>query len=831
MRPIQVVFSLHIEPFFGPPAARLQQYLATREETNWLRDIANRYGAKLSLQSNGEYMEMCRARGEQEDILACLREGHVVGTHAHAVFRGPQGQWVQTPPMAPMEVVRKSWADAAGAVEAVVGHERNTTMCAQLGGPAQKAQLMKEFGFSIEGGGRNEIFYNFFGHDVWNPYRPGVGAPLEEDLTNKQFVIVPHVPQIGERGPHGPPGAQVFFDLTIPHMKSQFLQAYLEWLAQERAGGSPNVWVFGWCSHPNMNRRFRADVEEFLKWLNENFIGHASPHGNTIAQWATFDDVAAAYADFEAQHPGESSFSYSPGQPYPYLMKTVMEKMREADFVACHSDWEGQQVHCYELTAHQRPLYVLWKDSGTGAVDFSSRLPGQVKATDTEGKTTQGPSQSLVVGEEPLFVATAETDPAPSPSAYSQITLNINYIPDRRIAEQNCANIKRHVELMRQYHLKGNYYFTWLAAKQIADVDPAVFSTIQNAGFGIYHHGANRPPRPTPLERCKGMSWEEDVAAIREYESQDINPTSGQLIEGQVGGLLGMRERLGWQPFATGRFFKAPILAVCKEYGVKVAVGLRDNTGAPEEAAWYMGVFNRPDTPKLTLAPARILAWALQGAPDPRPELAQRLRQLATGRIYLLSVLMHDTDFLLGETPRGPRLLSTPQQDAVWSAYEEIVKWVATNPALKNLSLEDIYRKASDDRERTLSRDQVMKVAQAIAVRNRLEPPMYMPLEGSGFLSLADVFHAFAVSLGQASETGLPGAVRTRDILGPTEFFPGNLPPATAAVQLPEFTGQDVVNAARDVLPQLAGQVPARESGGIGDEPCGVPFRDGQGAY
>ena len=50
--PINIIFDVHIEPMNIPP-----NYIKRRIEVNWLRDTAINFGAKLSLQTNGEYME------------------------------------------------------------------------------------------------------------------------------------------------------------------------------------------------------------------------------------------------------------------------------------------------------------------------------------------------------------------------------------------------------------------------------------------------------------------------------------------------------------------------------------------------------------------------------------------------------------------------------------------------------------------------------------------------------------------------------------------------------------------------------------------------------
>ncbi len=379
-----------------------------------------------------------------------------------------------------------------------------------------------------------------------------------------------------------------------------------------------------------------------------------------------------------------------------------------------------------------------------------------------------------------------------------QFSVNVNYFPNPALARENCQVLRRHVALMRQLGIRADYFFTWLAAKQIHQLDPDFFSLLKREGMGIHHHGANRPPRPMPIQRCRGENWEEDVKAIMEYETHDLDPVTGRLLP-SVGGLKGMREVLGLQPFSTGRFFKAPILYVAKTFGIKMGVGLEDNVGAPDGRAWFMGILNRPETRPLTLVPRDIMRWAMGRGPDPRVRLERAVDEaLREGKFAMLAVLVHDSDFIgKGRRPRPPWIRAR-----FWAAYEAIVKWAVSNPKLKVVTLREVYQMAVDDRERELSRDAVVKTARLLAAEGLSAPPLFVNL-GGDYLSLCDAFQAVCRSLAHYARKGtLPKAVKTRDLLGPTYYAEGISSPI-------EVDASELVKASADLEEKISDRIPA----------------------
>lgn len=83
---------------------------------------------------------------------------------------------------------------------------------------------------------------------------------------------------------------------------------------------------------------------------------------------------------------------------------------------------------------------------------------------------------------------------------FVQVSFNTNYFPTPGDADTNAVNIRRHGALMESYGWKADYFFTWLAAKQLRSIAPSLFAEMQAKGLRFHHHGANRPPGPAPEE-------------------------------------------------------------------------------------------------------------------------------------------------------------------------------------------------------------------------------------------------------------------------------------------------------------------------------------------
>jgi hypothetical protein len=191
-------------------------------------------------------------------------------------------------------------------------------------------------------------------------------------------------------------------DVTVPQMQRRFLMLYAEWLARERSGAEDKVWTYGFVVHPNYGDQYNADIQKFLSWLDEHFIGKASVHGNVIARYSSVGEIAAEYEAWEDKHSGVSSFSFQADDPYPYTYELAPIMLEGAAYVGDVDLGEG--VNCFQLSKEGHPIYLMWSDIGERTVDFSGEVAGQVRVTKVAGAESTQDSAAIDVTEEPLFV-------------------------------------------------------------------------------------------------------------------------------------------------------------------------------------------------------------------------------------------------------------------------------------------------------------------------------------------------------------------------------------------------------------------------------------------
>lgn len=362
-------------------------------------------------------------------------------------------------------------------------------------------------------------------------------------------------------------------------------------------------------------------------------------------------------------------------------------------------------------------------------------------------------------GEGPKIPTGPQNPPEAFP-VYNLISFNIN-LPRGPHAEEPIEAIRRHVALMQKYGIRADYYFTWSALKRLLSADPEIVQVIQKAGMDIHHHGANRPPFPQLIDRIRGEEWEYDVAIVRQYETHDIDIRTGKLLD-SPGGLLEMKRWLDPNLFSTGRFFQASILYVCKELGAKMAVGLKQNSGADRDDAWFMGVLNRPSNGGIGYQAIR------EGKVEEAIRyIEHRIEQRDRTKPFFLTHAIHDYDFFQERRKR----LSAEEKEAVWSNYERFLTWLTHDSTLRTITMRDLYSMVIDDRERTIEKEKLIEIAKIVSETGSSLPD-YIDL-GEDFLSLSDAFQALASALQYyAAHQKLPERSSTSDILGPTKSSP-----------------------------------------------------------
>lgn len=402
--PIQLVFKIHIEP-----QAELAAYKLRRDSVDAVRKLADKYGAKLSIHGNGEFWQYAAEENDAPLLNIWLQGGHDIGLHMHGVYEDPDGshQWTKAKPNQTGETFMRSlWDDHERYLKAVLPSLKIDQATPYNSLDANFVDLMKDYGYLITGGGRHEIAVAWFGHQPFHPFRIGAKY-LEEDLSSP-VLMVHHQPQITEADLHGPPGGITFEDQSLPHLKVQFLQLYLNRMYAERMGQADDrIWMFGILTHDNKsNGAMQAQIDLFLQWLADEFgKGRKSHRGNTVLQWASFSEVRDAYVKWESEHPGVSSFNYptptflSPNDatkisdaeskknyPHPFWGMAQLlhaDENRVVEYVTKDERFLDVGVECHALQTGNRSeskrasLWLCYKETdGSATIDVSQLVGG-----------------------------------------------------------------------------------------------------------------------------------------------------------------------------------------------------------------------------------------------------------------------------------------------------------------------------------------------------------------------------------------------------------------------------------------------------------------------
>jgi len=434
-RPINLVFKIHIEP-----QGSLPMYKTRRDDVEAVRKLAEQHGLKLTLHGNGKFWQYAREQGDEPIVRTWLANGHTVGLHAHSVYNAIDAQHAWKNATQEQEkdsaFVDALWTDHERELKALLPDVKITESTPYDSDSPTFESRMTARGYTIVGGGREEISEQWFGHHPFHPFRIGAQM-LEEKLTSK-VVLVSHYSQFTEAAVHGPPATKVFSDQTLAHHKVGFLQIYLNRLHAERTGDPlDKVWSYGFLTHDNNSpESIRAELENYITWINDNFgKGKKSLRGNLIVKPSTLSDVSDDYIAWEKEHPNTSSFhvatpTIGAGQKineldeatrkkiYPGPFWGMAELLRAdkdnvVDYVANVSDFEAQGVSCHELAfgaradATRKKRWLCYKESDGAATINMQTVTGSANVKKWNVRDKQSSvvaSTAIEVGAEPVIV-------------------------------------------------------------------------------------------------------------------------------------------------------------------------------------------------------------------------------------------------------------------------------------------------------------------------------------------------------------------------------------------------------------------------------------------
>ena len=325
--PVMVTFDFHMDPMSQGLSvdARRGQFVDRMDNADWLLDTVDPHGAPISFLSTGEFLEFCREDGEARcfPLLRRLQaSGGVVATHIHDEIREGAHDW---PSLGALRGgsgniteadIERNWDDTKSVVDAIVrdvfgvdtpeeiaainaaamGHlpDSHTRM-------ADLHAIMEARGYTIREGGGEQAWVPYFGHIPYTVFRPGDCGTCEDLDTN--LVTVPQSQVIGKYGEH----FGVVQDGRAPRKQVELLGAIVNRRIDELAGKPERLWTYGWGLHGHdisPGSESRNSIEIVIPWIAEVL----APHG--LAEFASYIDVRDRYEDWEARHPGTSSFDY-----------------------------------------------------------------------------------------------------------------------------------------------------------------------------------------------------------------------------------------------------------------------------------------------------------------------------------------------------------------------------------------------------------------------------------------------------------------------------------------------------------------------------------------
>ena len=185
------------------------------DAANWVLDVAEPRGAKISFLSTGEFMEWILE--DPVDGHALIRRlyasGGQLGTHSHNKIRDGTHDWRPLGPNPSSAQVLQLWVDHITAVNDVIRaalgvNDPDEVMAINCtrgthvpSDAAWQIQLMADFGFTNHQQGPDEQFYTYFKHYPMNPFRPSGAHFLEHD-PDGPVVVVPFGPVLGKNEMH-----------------------------------------------------------------------------------------------------------------------------------------------------------------------------------------------------------------------------------------------------------------------------------------------------------------------------------------------------------------------------------------------------------------------------------------------------------------------------------------------------------------------------------------------------------------------------------------------------------------------------------------------------